>query len=228
MQRRAFLGGTISALVAPIFNADASTQCGQYIRTRQFGDARRCETIFDPPDLLEAYRSQQATQWCWAACVSMLFRFHGYTVSQASIVRSVYGSLVDLPSFDGATISRMVNRFWTDESTGQEFEAKVLGLLDLISTGSNSVSINNKDIIDALHNNEPLILASGTHAMLAVGAVYDEVETSSNPIVHRVTVLDPWPPGLPPYTGGIRHLTGAQITLPPRGELTYLARVKVS
>src|ERR1700693_1072082 len=38
-----------------------------------------------------AFQTQQQSEWCWAASISMIWAFYGHPVSQAEIVDSVYG-----------------------------------------------------------------------------------------------------------------------------------------
>src|SRR5215470_5049652 len=41
---------------------------------------------------------QEHSQWCWAACISAIFNYHGYPVEQSRIVGATYGQMVNLPA----------------------------------------------------------------------------------------------------------------------------------
>lgn len=64
---------------------------------------------------------QQNSQWCWAACISAIFSYHGYVVEQGRIVAATYGQLVNLPAH-GRQIAAATNRPWQD-SRGRAFSS---------------------------------------------------------------------------------------------------------
>jgi hypothetical protein len=39
--------------------------------------------------------AQNSQNWCWAACIEMVLKYHGVTVSQESVVERIYGQKVD-------------------------------------------------------------------------------------------------------------------------------------
>ncbi|WP_434419536.1 hypothetical protein [Nannocystis pusilla] len=64
---------------------------------------------------------QYMNQWCWAACISMIFGYYGHTVSQHRIVQECYGSIVNMPA-QSHTILGALNRPWIDDA-GNHFSA---------------------------------------------------------------------------------------------------------
>src|SRR5579864_7442162 len=87
-----------------------------------------CRAEVDFEDFLQhAYDPQRASQWCWAACISMVFAFHGHPIRQERIVEEAYGGLYDLPSGSGRNIARQLDRSWVDDR-GRPFRSRLLSL----------------------------------------------------------------------------------------------------
>lgn len=163
-----------------------------------------CQTTSDPryeicgagyslADLkrIRAESWQKEPQWCWAACIQMAFRFHGYEVSQERIVMNTYGRTVNLPAFSWQ-IHRQLSRQWLDDS-GRPFEVGSQSLIDL-QQGVLGTDLTGKQVQDELSRGRPLIIGTGGHAMLLVAqeAVLDV--NSGRPVdIKRATVIDPWP-----------------------------------
>jgi hypothetical protein len=42
-----------------------------------------------------AYETQQATEWCWAASISMIWAFYRHPVAQAEVVTGTFGQLLN-------------------------------------------------------------------------------------------------------------------------------------
>ena len=47
------------------------------------------------PTLQFQQASQKSTNWCWAASIEMVLKYHGLNVTQESMVQKIHGSLVD-------------------------------------------------------------------------------------------------------------------------------------
>jgi hypothetical protein len=97
MDRRAFLRGGIagaSAWLAPktVF---ASQSCGQ-AATTPYGPVQRCTAGIKSVALQPVQSYQQQNEWCWAACISMVFAYYGHRVSQQRIVKEVWGRVVNM------------------------------------------------------------------------------------------------------------------------------------
>lgn len=68
--------------------------------------------------------SQEQSEWCWAASISMLFGYYGHPVSQEQIVRQAFGQLVNMPG-SPALISQALNREWVD-TRGKHFRSSAI------------------------------------------------------------------------------------------------------
>lgn len=164
-----------------------------------------------------AYQNQQMSEWCWAACISMVFRFHGHPVSQPRIVAEAYGGVANLPAGSGITIAQALNRHWTDD-LGRPFTAHLAGVYD-VSAGINT--LDNAQITRELTANRPMIVANTHHAMVMTAIQY--YDRSPEPVVASVGVFDPWP-------GNGAHALSPPELVPAHlgGQLTFLATVNVT
>src|SRR5437764_474677 len=61
-----------------------------------------------------AYVRQWQSEWCWAACISMIFNYYGHPVRQDRIVTTVYGAAYNRPAGAGWVIAKELNRDWVD------------------------------------------------------------------------------------------------------------------
>lgn len=96
---------------------------------------------------------QHQSYWCWAACMEMVFAYHGHDVPQEKIVTAVYGSLVNLPG-QPYTILMGLNREWQD-SKGVKFHSY-----------ATSLGINPVTIAREMQYNRPVIIGTHHHAMV--------------------------------------------------------------
>lgn len=169
------------------------------------------------------FQTQNQSQWCWAASISMLFNYNGFEVDQEVLVNEAYGGLVNLPA-SGYTLSSRLNRNWVDKS-GKSFSSRLTGLLDL-DTGI--TRINNNQIITELSNGNPLIIGTAGHAMVLTEVGYN-LDSFGNLIGwNYVGVFDPWP------GRGARTLSAQEFTLAGSydiygqpGSMRFLAAVDV-
>lgn len=122
---------------------------------------------------------QHMAQWCWAACIEMVFEYYGYRVPQARIVAETWGGIVNLPG-DPRQILANLNRSWVDEN-GRSFRAS-----------GDAFSANPVTASQDLAANQPLIIGTLGHAMVLTSLVYVR-----NPMgggeVKAAIVRDPWP-----------------------------------
>lgn len=147
------------------------------------------------PDLLASLaQPQRASQWCWAASVSMLLGRYGLQVRQEDVVRAWYGSAVNL-GVGAAALGQLLQRPWRD--------GRGRGVRTAFATVPASPDgLGSPAVLDELAGGRPLLLGSRGHAVLLVGV---ELERSAGGTrVLQATVLDP---GVP---GGLRPLGAAE------------------
>jgi hypothetical protein len=133
-----------------------------------------------------AYQTQQASEWCWAASISMVFSYYGHSVSQARIVDEAYGSVVNMSGSPQA-LDESLNRTWTDDA-GVTFHSTLEGVFDAVD---GIQTLNNNTLIAQLAQDKPFIMGTGGHAMVVTEMTY--YETPLGPSIVDIGVFDPWP-----------------------------------
>ena len=126
-----------------------------------------------------AVGGQHMNQWCWAACIEMVFRYYGFVIPQATIVQQTWGGIVNLPGQPQQILANL-NRPWKD-ANGQTFH--VSG--DIFSANPITASQD-------LSNNMPLIIGTQGHAMVLTSLQYARDRWSRGQVKLAV-VRDPWP-----------------------------------
>jgi hypothetical protein len=200
------------SLALPTVSAFARTFCQQGMIEKICWSEVDFATFYQ-----EAYQSQEEPQWCWAACISMLFSLYGHPVSQARIVSEVYGAPVNMPAMAGIVIAQQLNRKWNDDK-GKPFISRVTAAYDFAAQVS---TITDQWAIQQLDQGHPIVIGAGAHAVLLAGLKY--LPTPMGPQVRAGAAFDPWP------GRGARELKLSEITPVHRGgELRFAATVTVS
>jgi len=165
-------------------NGNAALQCGPYLNGIQTCDAGINSTL----DHVTALSDQQSqSEWCWAACISMIFNYYGHSVSQEKIVAGAWGKIVNLPGTP-AQIVASLNRNWIDDD-GTTFRA----FGDVFTANAMTAAQD-------LAGDHPLIVGSMGHAMVLVHERYYRNVYGQGQVV-LASVSDPWP------GNGVRDLT---------------------
>jgi hypothetical protein len=193
--------GTSSVVLGVERAARAGLKCQRTMRP----DIEVCEAgLSSLPRAASAFSRQQASEWCWAASLQMIFAYYGHPISQPRIVKETWGSISNLPAQPIQILSDL-NRSWTDDN-GTNFDV-----------AGSVATANAATAAQDLGQDEPLIIGTMGHAMVLVDLVY-YVDAFGQWSVQRIGVLDPWP-----YNPGLRQLT------PQEGMFAnFLARVRVS
>ena len=168
----------------------------------------QCVTGLAPALLREIQQPQQASNWCWAAVVSMVLQRYGLSVPQRQVVQARLGEPANTKvSVDGLT--ELLNREWRD-AAGQSAQASAAPL----PTWWRQRGLAAPDVLEDLRADRPLVLVAQEHAMLLVQVVYERSADHAVRLV-RAMVLDP------STEGGLRMLRGSE------QQLDFLARVQV-
>lgn len=182
MDRRAFLkitsstvglsilGGSSSAfalLDCPPFNAQGVQQCEAAIDSK----IAAVNTVVTG--------GEHVRQWCWAACIEMVFKYHGLEVSQETIVQRLWGGIENIPG-QPRHILASLNRSWRDSNNRRFFVAGE-------SYPSNLI-IASQD----LSRNLPLIIGNNGHVMVLTSIRYNKNNWGNVSLI-EVEVRDPWP-----------------------------------
>lgn len=201
ISRRTMVIGLVPALYSQA--AIARLSC------RDYPPFRRCSVGLD---INVDTARQQRQNWCWAACVEAIFKFHGYSVSQKAIVDKVFGADVDLPAI-GPQIISAVDGQWTDDN-GASFDASATVLWDTQFNFGRPDAV--LEAARQLENDRPLIIGALGHATVLTAMTYSG--NGFNTQLEQLVVRDPWP-GRPN-----RRLLTAQEALATQ----FLARIDVA
>jgi hypothetical protein len=164
-----------------------------------------------------AFQTQQLPEWCWAACIAMIFSFYGHPVSQARIVSEVYGAPVNMPAVYGVQLASQLNKKWTDDN-GACFRARLSGVYD---AQAGVDTLTNANLVNELDADHPIVIGAGGHAMVLTAMQY--WRTPGQPTVQVCGVFDPWP------GRGARNLTPPEM-VPTQlgGKLAFVATARVT
>lgn len=169
------------------------------------------------------YAQQQMNEWCWAACIQMVFAYYGHVVRQEEIVQRAWGTTVNFPA-TGREMYKVLNAPWMDDK-GRSFTPSCSVLLDLQYgiANPNRMAL----LCDDLKNNRPLIIGTLGHAM--VMTAIRVLNAPAGPSLMDTVVRDPWPAAGALFRGfssdpapGRRQLTWQQVSA-----AFYLASVRV-
>ena len=146
---------------------------------------------------------QHMSQWCWAACIEMIFRYYGFNISQSEIVQQTWGHIVNLPGHPYQIIASL-NRPWQD-AYGRNF-----------FVSGDTFSASPITAAQDLSQNMPLIIGTMGHAMVLTSLTYIR-DIHGNGDVLEAVVRDPWP-------GRGRRILSAQEWY----STSFLIRIRVS
>lgn len=146
---------------------------------------------------------QHMNQWCWAACIEMVFRYYGLHVPQHEIVRQTWGEIINLPGQPSQILANL-NRPWRD-SSGRDFYVS-----------GDTFSANPITAAQDLSNDMPLIIGTMGHAMVLTSLQYLRDQLGRGEVTYAV-VRDPWP------GKGRRNLSAEEWY-----NTSFLARIRVS
>ena len=184
MQRRAFCGGLLAggATLAVGGEALAEGFCGNPQCNPWTSECVRQCTVGLPTGFIQyvrAAKQQQASQWCWAACIQMVFAAHGFKVPQQVFVQQTFGGIVDMPGQPHQILAAL-NREYVD-TDGKRFRAH-----------GDSFSVNLATARDDLFNRQPLIVGALGHATVLTALSWVENNMGATQVTQAV-VRDPWP-----------------------------------
>jgi hypothetical protein len=176
MDRRRFLFG-LSVASLPVLFADigfADETCVPLMP-----NVARC-TAGIRSEMIHVTAQQKMNQWCWAACIEMVFKYYGYDVPQARIVHDAWGQVVNMPG-QPAQILASLNRIWVAED-GRRFRAY-----------GDALSANAQTAVIDLQNDRPLIIGALGHATVLTALTSDVNQINGAWAVIAAIVRDPWP-----------------------------------
>jgi hypothetical protein len=183
MDRRTVLAGIAAGIALPSGPATAALRCGPF----DFRGVQLCEVGIDSR-VRGVSAQQRNSQWCWAACISGIFAYHGCAVSQRRIVAQTYGHAVNLPAH-GPQIAAATSQEWeTDDGNWFSAECEVLWDTHFFVARPDAAIEAARELAD----DNPLIVGATGHAMVLTAMTYArDVAGNGQPL--SLTVRDPWP-----------------------------------
>lgn len=126
---------------------------------------------------------QEQQNWCWAAAIEMVLRYHGVNRTQADIVRQVFGSEVDVPA-NAQQILWALNG-WGVDRHGRSYRV-----------AADTYFVSGWQLVEDLAYRWPLIV--GLHGVpvghaYVLTAVRYSIDAWGRPVFHSVVLRDPWP-----------------------------------
>jgi hypothetical protein len=179
MKRRDCITALATALACALpARALARLACGPFVPP----GVQQCEAGLDSSlahITAAAVGGQHLSQWCWAACIEMVFRYYGFLVPQERIVQETWGSIVNLPGQPGQILTNL-NRPWIDERRRRFFAS------------GDAFSANPITAAQDLAQDKPLIIGTMGHAMVLTALTYIRDQFGRGNVTAAV-VRDPWP-----------------------------------
>jgi hypothetical protein len=123
---------------------------------------------------------QERNEWCWAACISMVFGYYDHPVDQQRIVAETWGSVQDMPA-QPSDILTDLNKTWKDDD-GDEF-----------TSAGDMLSVNPVTAVEDLQADHPLIVGALGHAMVLTALTGNTDLLTQQWGIVAATVRDPWP-----------------------------------
>lgn len=128
------------------------------------------------------------SNWCWAACMEMIFAYHGYDVPMDDIVQQTYGSKANLPA-ESKVLTRLLSQRWRDRR-GREFNSRCEVLWQ---AGTGGVDFPAAVAARYLAENKPLIIGTHQHAMLLSALAFTHSGDPASMQITQAVVRDPAP-----------------------------------
>jgi len=128
--------------------------------------------------------SQKESQWCWAACITMVLNYYDIPCEQEEVVMNTYGMLVNSPARDMYQIADYLN------GHGKTNQGK-----DVVVEAETYETASFEGIIEELQMGKPFIIGVGDgnsgHVVVCYGVEW--TDTYEGPYVTNFYVYDPWP-----------------------------------
>lgn len=207
-------------LVAVLWMAAAGTASARTTcRPAAEPGVERCVSGLPAAAVSAIFQPQQASNWCWAASITMLLRSHGVVVPQEQVVRTVFGRLENERASASAMVD-LLDRTWSDAAGNQGVAST-----QPLPPWRRDLGLAAPEVLDDLARDKPLLLGVQQHAMLLVQVTYER-RTDGAPLTPagvrllNALVLDPasrnWLRALQPAERQPELLARVEVDVPPR------------
>jgi hypothetical protein len=142
---------------------------------------------------------QERIQWCWAACISMGFRYYGFEVEQSDIVQRIKGLPLDQPG-SGSELTRALSVAWTDKG-GKKFRSRCT----VFDPSRGKLNLTTAGMVEELAKEHIVIHGASGHATVVTQLTYTKWANGAVTI-NEAGVRDP----SPVYAGAYRTLAPSE------------------
>lgn len=182
MNRRSFLKISSSTVGLSILGFSSSAQAFLNCTPFNLQGVQQCEVGVDSTLVAvpsSATGGQYLSRWCWAACLEMVFKYHGLNLSQETIVKETWDGIENFPGQPRHILANL-NRNWRDPSR------------ERFTVSGEAYSTNLITASRDLSQNLPLIIGNSGRTMVLISMKY-EIDNWGNGHVIEAVVIDPWP-----------------------------------
>lgn len=162
---------------------------GRWCQPSAAGLAEHCVAGWPQARAAAVRQHQLASRWCWAAVLSMAMAHAGLQVSQEQVVRTWYGSAVNL-GLPASDLVLLAARTWRD-GRGQAAHVTV----EAVEPRHHALGVGAPQVLQALAEQRAVIAQLGGHAVLLTSVAYERVagdERMQLPVrVLRASAVDP-------------------------------------
>jgi ABC-type bacteriocin/lantibiotic exporter with double-glycine peptidase domain len=163
-----------------------ASQAQAHCTPAEANGAQRCRAHLPAAVMQSIQKTQEKSQWCWAAAIAMILSRHGVTVSQEEVVRRQFGDALDMAA-SGEAITRLLSSSWRGAG-GQEVYARTA----VGDREAKRAQLTNARLVEELAQQRPLLFGTEGHAMVLVGVEYERTAQGAVRITGGM-VIDPAP-----------------------------------
>jgi hypothetical protein len=164
-----------------------AAQAGEQCAPADAGGVQRCKAGLAQAQIQQIQRTQEKSQWCWAASIAMIFAHHGVNISQEQVVRRRFPDLADR-GVTGAEISGMLSHSWVDAGGHSYFPGSSVADADARRFG-----VSQATLVLELGEERPMIFGAEGHVMVLVQVDYERSGVDGGLRITGATVIDPAP-----------------------------------
>lgn len=164
--------------------------------------------------------TQERSNWCWAAALSMVAAGYGHAVAQATVAEHLWGAPRNLP-INARDFAALLNRDWFD-ATGRRLAVRTepAAMQPAVEPGNLAL------MLASLGQGRPIVLAVRGHVVVLAALLYEPPAAPGGaPRILEATVLDPLPgEGLRVLApGDLEHALVARVDVEARPDRPFVS-----
>ena len=185
------LGSAIRAVLAAamllsIFSVHQPAAAAVACEQPDANGTRRCKAGLTQAQVQGMQRTQEQSQWCWAAAVAMVLSHNGMAVSQEDVSRQYFGDAANR-KVSGAMLTEMLTQARLRTGGAAARPDVMVG-----DSAARRYELDNALLVAELIAERPLVFAVNGHAMVLVEVVFEQSALKGTRVI-GATVIDPAP-----------------------------------